>query len=122
MVSIVMEEQVVVPAGLRLRASVDDSARWAAAVAGIALEAELVSAARPRVPFGAVLVAVAQRVGASIGARLEATFPALPGAQADDEVAAAAVEWLRDQADGFAAAALGFARSVVEGESGGVVA
>lgn len=119
--SIVMEETVVdVPVGLRLRAAVDDSARWAAAVAGIPLEAELVAAARPGVPFGAVLLGVAQRVGASIGARLEATFPALAGGGADDEVAA--VEWLRDQADGFASAALGFARSMMEGEWGdGVV-
>ena len=117
-----MEEMVVVPAGLRLRASVDDSARWAAAVAGIPLEAELVAAARPRVPFGAVLLGVAQRVGASIGARLEATFPALVTAQVDDEVAVAAIEWLRDQADGFASAALGFARSMAEGESDAVAA
>ncbi len=118
-----MEETVVeVPAGLRLRASVDDSARWAAAVAGIPLEAELVSAGRPGVPVGAVLVAVASRVGASLGARLVATFPALVVAQADDEVAEAAVEWLRDQADGFAAAALGFARSIVEGDADAVAA
>lgn len=117
-----MEETAVVPAGLRLRASVDDSARWAAAVAGIPLEAELVAAARPRVPFGAVLLGVAQRVGASIGARLEATFPALVSAQVDDEVVMAAIEWLRDQADGFASAALGFARSMTEGESDAVAA
>ena len=115
-------EETVVPAGLRLRASVDDSARWAAAVAGIPLEAELVSAARPRVPFGAVLLAVASRVGASIGARLEATFPTLAEAQVDDEVAVAAVEWLRDQADGFASAALGFALALVEGECSDAVA
>lgn len=120
--SSVMEETVVVPAGLRLRASVDDSARWAAAVAGIPLEAELVSAGRPSVPFGAVLLGVASRVGASIGARLEATFPALADAGVDDGVAVAAVEWLRDQADGFASAALGFALALVEGEYGDAVA
>lgn len=121
--SMFMEDKVEVPVVERLRASADDVARWAVALAGIPLEAELAAVGRPAEAFGRVLVDVARRVCATTGAQLVARFPGLEAADVEAELVVAAVEWLRDRADEVAASSISFARAAVqEGQRHALVA
>jgi len=109
-----MEDKTEVPVVERLRASADDVARWAVALAGIPLEAELAAVGRPGDPFGLVLMEVARRVCATTGSQLLARFPGLEAADAEAEQVVEAVEWLRERADEVAASSISFARAAVQ--------
>lgn len=112
--SMFTEDKVEVPVVERLRASADDVARWAVALAGIPLEAELAAVGRPGDAFGLVLMEVARRVCATTGSQLVARFPGLDTADAEAEQVVEAIEWLRERADEVAASSIAFARAAVQ--------
>lgn len=115
-------DQAAAPVWARRRASADNRARAAVALAGIPFEAELVAVSRPTVPFGRVLIDTAQRVCAATGLQLEAQFPGLAEAGAESVLVEQAVEWLRVRADGLAAAAISFGQEAVREEARDAVA
>lgn len=110
-------DQAAAPVGARRRASADNRARAAAALAGIPFEAELVAVSRPTVAFGRVLIDTAQRVCANTGLQLGSQFHGLAEAGVEAEVVAQAIEWLRVRADGLAAAAISFGQEAVREEA-----
>ena len=110
-----IEEKTSGPTAQELRVSAVDTARWAAVLAGIVLEAELVAVGRrDGVPFGEVLVSVTRRTCATTAHLLVERFPGLETAGESDAVVAQAVEWLRARVDEVAVTSISYALAAAE--------